>query len=87
MNPETLFIAGTLIPESYLAQAGAGLSSRRKLVKGLLSQRRMPQAGWDEASIENLMQVAAFITIASFQISKMFVISLWLLDNFLYQEQ
>ena len=59
MDSETLAIASKLIPESYASQAGAALSSRRKLVKSLLSQRRLPQEGWDEASIEYLLQVKA----------------------------
>ncbi|KAF8065449.1 hypothetical protein HT031_003050 [Scenedesmus sp. PABB004] len=39
----------------------AALAARRRLVKGLLSNRRLPPQGWDEATIELLLQDAALM--------------------------
>lgn len=60
MDAEALALARSLIPKSYVSQAEASLSVRRKLVKTLLSQRCMPEQGWGEASIEYFLQAITF---------------------------
>ena len=57
MDPDNLALASQLISGSYVSQGGAALTARRKLIKALLSNKRLPQTGWDEATIEMLMQV------------------------------
>ena len=62
MDRETLTLAVDLVPKSYITQAESALTARRKLVKTLLSQRSMPVQGWDETSIEYLLQVSLYIS-------------------------
>jgi O-phospho-L-seryl-tRNASec:L-selenocysteinyl-tRNA synthase len=57
MDADNLRLASSLVSASYVSQGGAALAARRKLLKGLLSNRRLPQTGWDEATIEMLLQV------------------------------
>jgi O-phospho-L-seryl-tRNASec:L-selenocysteinyl-tRNA synthase len=59
MDADNLQLASGLVSASYVAQGGAALAARRRLIKGLLSNRRLPQNGWDEATIEMLLQVRA----------------------------
>lgn len=46
-----------LVSRTYITQGEQALSRRRRLVKALLSQRRLPARGWDDATIEMLLQV------------------------------
>ncbi|PSC71504.1 O-phosphoseryl-tRNA selenium transferase [Micractinium conductrix] len=48
-----------LVSRTYITQGEQALSRRRRLVKALLSQRRLPARGWDDATIEMLLQDAA----------------------------
>lgn len=57
MDKDELELVGLLVSKSYAQQAQCALSKRRKLIKSLLSERRLPQQGWDETSIEQLLQV------------------------------
>ena len=57
MEQQTLELIKDLLPSSYISQASAALSQRRSLIKSLLSQRCMPEVGWDETSIEQLLHV------------------------------
>lgn len=50
-------LAGSLIPANYAKQGCEALAKRQKRVISLLSERRIPQQGWDAASIEQLIQV------------------------------
>uniref|UniRef100_A0A383VZ09 O-phosphoseryl-tRNA(Sec) selenium transferase n=1 Tax=Tetradesmus obliquus TaxID=3088 RepID=A0A383VZ09_TETOB len=61
MDADNLQLAASLVSASYISQGGAALAARRRLVKGLLSNRRLPQEGWDEATIEMLLQDAALM--------------------------
>ncbi|WIA16718.1 hypothetical protein OEZ85_013372 [Tetradesmus obliquus] len=61
MDADNLQLAASLVSPSYISQGGAALAARRRLVKGLLSNRRLPQEGWDEATIEMLLQDAALM--------------------------
>ncbi len=39
------------------AQGGQALAARHKQVKALLSNRRLPEQGWDDATIQMFVQV------------------------------
>mmetsp|Transcript_6066 Transcript_6066/g.17357 ORF Transcript_6066/g.17357 Transcript_6066/m.17357 type:complete len:487 (-) Transcript_6066:1411-2871(-) len=49
-------LLSTLIPGTYARQGAEAIAKRQKLVTSLLSERRMPQHGWDDANIESLLQ-------------------------------
>lgn len=57
MDQDNLALAGRIVSSLYVSQGGAALAARRRLIKGLLSNRRLPQTGWDEATTEMLLQV------------------------------
>ena len=59
MDADNLALAEGLVSAKYVAQGAQALVRRRRLVKALLSERRLPEAGWDEASIEMLLQARA----------------------------
>eukprot|EP00210_Caulerpa_lentillifera_P009074 g8659.t1 len=59
MDDETLNLATRLISKSYIEQGNQQLTKRRKLIKSLLSERRLPQQGWDDLMIEFLLQSLA----------------------------
>lgn len=52
-----LVASSKLISPTYIAQGRAALNAREKLVQSLISNRRLPAVGWDEATIEMLLQV------------------------------
>ena len=56
-------LLSTLIPCTYARQGAEALVKRQKLVTSLLSERRMPKHGWDDASIENLLQVSRYLAV------------------------
>ena len=49
--------AATLVDKAYVEQGETALKRRQALVKTLLSQRKLPSSGFDDASIEQLLQV------------------------------
>jgi O-phospho-L-seryl-tRNASec:L-selenocysteinyl-tRNA synthase len=57
MNSDNCGLASQLVSRSYISQGQQALAARQRLVKALLSSRRLPEQGWDEASIQMLMQV------------------------------
>jgi O-phospho-L-seryl-tRNASec:L-selenocysteinyl-tRNA synthase len=59
MDAANLELAAGLVGRTYVDQGAAALSRRRRLVKTLLSQRRLPAAGWDEAAVEALVRDCA----------------------------
>jgi O-phospho-L-seryl-tRNASec:L-selenocysteinyl-tRNA synthase len=50
-------LAKQWVSASYINQGAQALAARRKRIKALLSSRRLPEQGWDEATIEMLVQV------------------------------
>ncbi|KAG2486490.1 hypothetical protein HYH03_014793 [Edaphochlamys debaryana] len=52
MNPANLEAARGLVSASYLRQGGEALAARQRRVKALLSSRRLPEQGWDEATLD-----------------------------------
>ena len=57
MDEANLKLASQLISRTYIDQGGDALRTRRKLIKTVLSQRRLPTAGWDEETIELFIKV------------------------------
>ena len=57
MNADNCALARGLVSSSYIAQGAEALAKRQKLIKALLSQRRLPKKGWDDATIELFIQV------------------------------
>ncbi len=57
MNSDNCALASQLVSRSYIAQGQQALAARQRLVKALLSSRRLPEQGWDEGSIQMLVQV------------------------------
>ena len=54
-------LASTLVPETYIQQGVQALSKRHALFRRLLEHRRMPDQGWDEASIEYILHELAMM--------------------------
>ena len=52
MDEANLKLASQLVSKSYVDQGGDALRIRRKLISTLLSQRRLPEEGWDEETVE-----------------------------------
>ena len=55
MNESNCKIACSLVSKTYITQGLQGLTARQKIVKALLSSRKLPERGMDEASIEGLI--------------------------------
>ena len=47
--------SGSLVSQAYLSQGTQALQRRRKLIKSLLSERRLPKMPWDDAQVEMLL--------------------------------
>ncbi|GIL73612.1 hypothetical protein Vretimale_5501 [Volvox reticuliferus] len=56
MNPDNCALAAGLVSLSYIRQGEQALARRQRLIKALLSSRRLPERGWDEATIEMLIR-------------------------------
>ena len=50
-------LACGLVSRTYIQQGAQALAHRRRLVKAVLSNRKLPQEGWDDATVEMLIQV------------------------------
>lgn len=59
MNAANCALANGLVSAAYVQQGQQALTARCNLVKSLLSQRKLPVDGWDDATIEMLLQDAA----------------------------
>ena len=59
MNAANCALANGLVSAAYVQQGQQALTARCNLVKTLLSQRKLPVDGWDDATIEMLLQVSA----------------------------
>lgn len=57
MNAANCKLAKGLVSSTYIEQGEQALTARTNLVRTLLSQRQLPEAGWDDASIEAFIQV------------------------------
>ena len=57
MDAGNCALACGFVSKSYISQGAQALNARRRQIKALLSSRRLPEEGWDDASIEMLLQV------------------------------
>ena len=55
MEEQSLELAKNLVDSAYIEQGRQALRRREGLVKSLLSERRLPKSGFDDASIEQLL--------------------------------
>jgi len=55
MNSQSFTLAERLIPATYLQQAAASKKTRENLIRQLIEQRKWPEEGWDDATIELLL--------------------------------
>ncbi|PNH12953.1 O-phosphoseryl-tRNA(Sec) selenium transferase [Tetrabaena socialis] len=56
MNADNCSLAIGLVSKSYIRQGEQALARRQRLIKALLSSRKLPERGWDEATIEMLIR-------------------------------
>lgn len=61
MDSDNCTLASQLVSANYINQGSQALTRRRKIVKTLLSQRRMPPEGWDDATIELFLNEVALM--------------------------
>ncbi|KAI9895763.1 hypothetical protein PsorP6_018944 [Peronosclerospora sorghi] len=67
MNSKSAALAEQLVPSTYVQQGINALRSREKLITTLLAQRRIPDEGWDDASVEMLFQTLSAMDSNNFQ--------------------
>lgn len=61
MDEATVPLAMNLVGRAYIEQGRQALKRREGLVKTLLSQRKLPAQGWDDASIEHFLEELALM--------------------------
>lgn len=59
MNAKNAQLAEAFVPSTYVQQGLDALRNREQLLTVLLSQRRVPDEGWDEQSVEMALQTLA----------------------------
>ncbi|XP_059471686.1 O-phosphoseryl-tRNA(Sec) selenium transferase [Neocloeon triangulifer] len=59
MNSYSFSLAERLIPATYLQQAASAKKSRENLIRQLIEQRKWPEDGWDDATIEYFLSELA----------------------------
>lgn len=59
MNAKNAALAEALVARTYVQQGVDALRTREQQVGALLAQRRLPDAGWDELSVELLLRTLA----------------------------
>ena len=52
MNEKNFELAANLIPKTYVLQGQDAIRRREKQVTSLLSNRKIPDEGWNDQSIE-----------------------------------
>ena len=67
MTPENVALASTLVSRGYIEQGAQALARRRRRITSLLSERRLPEAGWEEANISLLVRAAALMDSNNFE--------------------
>jgi O-phospho-L-seryl-tRNASec:L-selenocysteinyl-tRNA synthase len=61
MNNTNFDLIAGIVSKSYVVQAQQGRNQRENLIKALLSQRRLPQKGWDDQTIEFFLSEIALM--------------------------
>ena len=58
MDGQNLELAAGLVSARYIRSGEQALATRRGQVKALLSQRRLPEQGWDDLTIEAFLRAS-----------------------------
>jgi O-phospho-L-seryl-tRNASec:L-selenocysteinyl-tRNA synthase len=61
MDDQAAALAAQLVGKAYIEQGRQALKRREGLAKALLSQRKLPAEGWDDASIEGFLHELAMM--------------------------
>lgn len=61
MDDKSLAAASKMVPATYLQQASESRQAREKKIRILLEQRKCPTEGWDDATIELLLNDLALM--------------------------
>lgn len=61
MNSDVFRLAEGLVPASYIRQGEQARHAREAQLKSLLSQRRLPDKGWDEGTLELVLHELALM--------------------------
>jgi O-phospho-L-seryl-tRNASec:L-selenocysteinyl-tRNA synthase len=61
MNADTTALLAQLVPRSYVEQGMQSLRSREKMLRTLLAQRRLPETGFDDSTIDWLLNTLALM--------------------------
>jgi len=61
MDDDSFRLAASLVGKAYADQGQQAIKRREGLTKALLSERRLPRVGWDDASIEHLLSNLALM--------------------------
>ena len=61
MDEGSFALAGTLVDKAYVLQGQQAIARREGLTKSLLSSRKIPAKGWDDASIEHFLSELALM--------------------------
>jgi O-phospho-L-seryl-tRNASec:L-selenocysteinyl-tRNA synthase len=61
MNEQNFELAKGLVDGAYINQGAQSLKTRQNLFKVLLSQRKIPEEGWDDETIEYFLQEMALM--------------------------
>lgn len=51
MNQHNCALAALFVSSTYIQQGAEAIATRQRLITSLLSQRRLPQEGWDDDTI------------------------------------
>lgn len=58
MDIDNCKLSSNIISKSYIDQGTQALSKRHKLIKSLLSEKKLPIHGWDDDTIQIFIKVA-----------------------------
>ena len=71
MDDSAFPLAAQFIGKAYAKQGQEALKRREGLAKTLLSQRKLPDIGWDDASIEFLLTDLALMDSNNFMVGRL----------------
>ncbi|XP_071549264.1 O-phosphoseryl-tRNA(Sec) selenium transferase [Panulirus ornatus] len=61
MNETSFRLAERMVPSTYLQQAAETRATREKKIRILIDQRKCPEEGWDDATIEQILNDLALM--------------------------
>ncbi|GFS24281.1 O-phosphoseryl-tRNA(Sec) selenium transferase [Elysia marginata] len=61
MNEHILELCNRLVPQAYISQGAQARTSHEHLIKQLIEHRKLPQQGWDDQTIELLLNELALM--------------------------